>query len=151
MSDTESAQPGDDLKVVEMRAPRHAQPFTNPAHTHMQIMFTSGSHFMVPIHIDDAMRAVKQWSDGSTVVSIRPTDGTAFHINVNTIIYLRQISYETAEAMLAEQQKMNEAAIAEQQSKIREQDEIRRHNATIRALQMEQAKVASARGGKIIT
>ncbi len=99
----------DNGKVVEMPDPKGSrpQPTTNPAHTHVQAMFTSGSMLFFPINVSDAQKAVDEWKAGSPAISLRPTDGQAFHIAASQVLFLRQVNAETAASMLAEQNEMN--------------------------------------------
>lgn len=84
------------------------QPVVNPAHTHIQVMLVGGASLFFPIHIHDATKAVEDWRGGLTVVSLRPADGSAFHVNTASILFLRQVDEDTARAMVTEQNEVNE-------------------------------------------
>jgi hypothetical protein len=85
------------------------QPVVNPKHTHIQVMFTSGSAIFFPVNVDDATKAIEAWKNGIPVLTLRPADGSAFHVNVGAVLFCRQVDAATAQSMLDEQNARNAA------------------------------------------
>jgi hypothetical protein len=114
------------------------QPVLNPEHTHIQVLFTNGQMLFFPINVHDADKAINAWKGGSPAISLRPDDGTVFHINASLIIFLRQVTTDVAISMLEEgAKKQNEAAEA-QRKQAAEQERQLAHNQEMRDLQKAQ-------------
>jgi hypothetical protein len=118
----------------------------------MQVLFTNGQMLFFPMNVHDADRAINAWKAGAPAISLRPDDGTAFHINAAMVMFLRQVSTEVAAAMLEEgaQKAQAAAAQAERQAEMQnkqadEQDRQLAHNQEMRELQ----KAALAKNGVI--
>jgi hypothetical protein len=120
-----------------------------PTHTHLQVLFTNNNTLFFPISATDAEMAVGMWLRGSPVVTLRPSDGSAFHVNVGSILFLRQVTEDVAVAMVQEQNELNARRAADAQAQLAEQEATRRHNAEVRAVQMSGLKSQLARGGVI--